>query len=84
MPELQKSVVIEVEVEPGSPFEGREVRELGLPPGCILVHYRRGHEESVPTADTRLEAHLWITAMISSEAQEGIHTLQRGCKVVGQ
>jgi hypothetical protein len=32
------------------------VRELGLPPGCILVTLKRGMRVSVPSAETRLEA----------------------------
>jgi len=32
LPDMNAPVVLEVEVEPGAPFEGCEVRELGLPP----------------------------------------------------
>ena len=31
----QVPFVVEFEVEPGAPFMGREVRELGLPSGCV-------------------------------------------------
>lgn len=76
---LAAPMVIEVEVEPGAPFDRRAVRDLGLPPGCILVRVRdRGHEW-IPTAATRLEAHMRLTAAIAPEAAEGLVLLRRGC-----
>jgi len=80
LPEQTETVVLELEVEPGSPFEGRLVRELGLPAGCILVHCWDGGREWVPTADTRLEAHFRITAMIAPESKDGVSALRHGCE----
>ncbi len=75
-----ETIVLELEVEPGSPFEGREVRTLGLPPGCILVHCREGNREWIPTASTLLEAHVRITAMIAPEAKGALRQLRKGCE----
>lgn len=36
------------------PFAGKKVRDLGLPPGCVLVSRRHAGQESVPTASTTL------------------------------
>ncbi|HZO89638.1 MAG TPA: H(+)/Cl(-) exchange transporter ClcA [Chthonomonadaceae bacterium] len=80
LPDLKEPIVVELEVEPGAPFEGREVRELGLPPGCILVSCREGDREWIPTATTRLEAHVRVTAVISPEAQRAIGVLRHGCE----
>ena len=80
LPDPKEPLVLELEVEPGSPFEGREVRELGLPPGCILVSCRNGAQEWIPTASTRLEAHVRLTAMIAPQAKGAVHALRNGCE----
>lgn len=76
----QEPFVLELEVEPGAPFEGREVRELGLVPGCILVSCREGSHEWIPTATTRLHAHVRLTAMIAPEAKGAVQILRNGCE----
>lgn len=77
---VTEPMVLELTVEPGAPFVGRRVRELGLPTGCILVRCREGGREWVPTADTRLEPHLRITAVISPEATDAEAMLRLGCE----
>jgi TrkA-C domain len=54
------------------------LKELGLPPSCVLVTLRRGLHESVPTADTRLEAGDRITAVIAPHAAEAVLQLYQG------
>jgi CIC family chloride channel protein len=75
-----KPIVVEFEVEPGSPFAGREVRELGLGGGCVLVRYQADDRESVPTATTRLAPYSRITAVIQPEASDAVTALRRGCR----
>jgi CIC family chloride channel protein len=72
-------IVVEFEVEPNAPFAGLHVRELGLPAGCVLVRCYVDGREWVPTAFTRLEAHMRVTAVIAPEAERGLEMLQRGC-----
>jgi chloride channel protein, CIC family len=55
-PALDGTPVLELRLQPNAPFDGKRVRELGLPPGCILVTLKRGMRVSVPSAETRLEA----------------------------
>lgn len=75
-----KPMVAEFDVESGAPFAGREVRELGLPSGCMLVRcYADGHEW-VPTANTRLHANTHITAVITPEATDALMILRQGCQ----
>jgi chloride channel protein, CIC family len=77
---LKEPMVIDFEIEQGASFVGQEVRFLGLPPGCVLVRcVERGHE-FVPTALTRLDAHMRITAVIAPEASEGLTLLRKGTK----
>lgn len=72
-------IVVEFIVEPGAAFLGREVRELGLPSGCILVRCHADGHEWIPTASTRLIAHMRITAMIAPEATSALQLLRQGC-----
>jgi len=72
-------IVVEFEVEPNSPFAGLIVRELGLPAGCVLVRCHASGREWVPTATTRLEAHMRITAVIAPNAAGALEVFRRGC-----
>jgi CIC family chloride channel protein len=79
-PELHGTLVLEFTVQSYSAFEGRRVQELGLPPGCVLVTMRRGVHESVPTANTGLEAGDRITAVIAPQAATAVTLLRQGCE----
>ncbi|MCB2147320.1 MAG: H(+)/Cl(-) exchange transporter ClcA [Deltaproteobacteria bacterium] len=83
---IKEPMVVDFEIEQGAPFAGQEVRMLGLPPGCLLIRCVEGGLEFVPTAQTRLEDHMRITAIIAPEASEGFTLLQRGCsgKIIGK
>ncbi len=77
-PELTETLLLELSVVPGAPFEGRAIRDLGLPPGCILINLRRGEESRVPTADDRLAAGDRITVVVSPQAAEAVPLLHAG------
>jgi len=79
---LKEPMVVDFEIERGAPFDGQAVRALGLPPGCVLVRCVLDGRESVPTAATRLEAHMKITALIAPEAASSLALLRQGCKAV--
>ncbi|MGC9084555.1 MAG: chloride channel protein, partial [Anaerolineae bacterium] len=79
-PALKNPVVVEFLIEPNSPFEGREIRSLGLPAGCIIVRCADGKREWVPKADTRLEAHMRITVVVAPEASRALEILRQGCQ----
>lgn len=76
---LNEPVVVEFTVQTGASFAGQEVRALGLPPGCVLVRCSDGKREWVPKANTRLEAHMRITAVVAPEASQGLEILRQGC-----
>jgi len=76
---MKEPMVIDFEIEQGAPFAGQEVRMLRLPPGCLLIRCVEEGREFVPTAQTRLEDHMRITAIISPEASESLTILRRGC-----
>lgn len=77
---LKEPMVIDLVVERKAPFVGQEVRMLGLPPGCVLVRCTEGSRAFVPTAMTRLKAHMKITVVIAPEADQGLAILRNGCK----
>jgi CIC family chloride channel protein len=77
---LKEPMVIDLSIEPGAPFAGREVRMLGLPPGCVLIRCVEGGREFVPTASTCLEPHTRITAVIAPQAADALRILREGCK----
>lgn len=80
---LKEPLVVDLTVEPGSPFDGQAVRHLGLPPGCVLVRVVSEGRETVPTAATRLRAYSKITAVIAPDAGHGLELLREGCKARG-
>jgi CIC family chloride channel protein len=77
-PEHREPQVLTFRVQEGAPYAGRAVRELGLPPGCILVARRRGFEESVPTAATVLTPGDRVTVLVAPEVTDGARLLRRG------
>jgi CIC family chloride channel protein len=76
---FDEPIVLELEVSPGAPFEGHQVRDLGLPAGVVLVSCREGDREWVPTADTELHAHVRVTAVVAPDVPEGLEEFRRGC-----
>jgi CIC family chloride channel protein len=77
--DIGQPVVMNFTVQEGSPFAGKVVKSLGLPPGCILVRCSDGKREWIPKANTRLEGNTKITAIIEPDAVEGIALLRKGC-----
>jgi chloride channel protein, CIC family len=77
-PEWQGTLVLDFMVQPDSPFDGKFIKGLGLPPGRILVTRRQGFREFVPTASTQLEAGDRIAAVVSPQARAGIPLLWDG------
>jgi CIC family chloride channel protein len=77
---VSQPMVVEFTIQDQADFVGREIRMLGLPSGCILVRCSDGTREWVPKANTRLEAHMRITAVIAPEATAGLEILRKGCE----
>lgn len=78
-----KTTLVELLVEEGSPFDGRKVADLGLPPGCLLVTIQRDERQEVPSRDTVLRAGDRLTAVVASAAANGIDILRHGADYRG-
>ena len=77
---MREPMVVDFRIEPNALFAERKVKSLGLPPGCLIVRCVKGGVEFVPTAETRLEDHMRITAIIAPEASTSLTLLRNGCK----
>ena len=71
--------IVEVKVPASSAAVGRQIRELPLPPQCILsLVIREEAPPEVATADTILEAGDRIIAAISNQNEEALRTALAG------
>jgi len=73
-------LVVEFVVQEGARFDGKQVRELGLPAGCLIVTVRRDRFEVVPTPTTSLEVGHRLTVVIAPQATEALAVLREGCE----
>src|SRR5499427_10221873 len=73
-------LVVEFVVQEGARFDGKQVHELGLPAGCVLVTVHRDRYEVVPTPNTSLEVGNRLTVVIAAQAIEALIVLREGCE----
>ena len=77
-PERPESILHEVDVHPGAPFDSRRVAELGLPKGCLIVAIERRGEHLVASGDTVLAAGDRLTVVLASDAGDALARLTQG------
>jgi chloride channel protein, CIC family len=78
VPDLGGTLLLDLTIASGAPFDGKRVRDIGLPPGAIIVMLRRGLREIVPTADSQLAAGDQISVLIAPEAAAALALLRKG------
>ncbi len=61
-------ILVDVAVEPHSRMDGERVRDLHLPPGCLLVTLGRAGRETVPGGETRLRAGDHLVVIVAGDA----------------
>ena len=81
-PQATEPVTMELAVEPHSAMDGRRVRNLGLPEGCLLVMINRGGRETVPSGGSRLLAGDHVTVFVSGDAPQACALVQAQAKAV--
>lgn len=77
-PELDGTLLLELSVLAGAPFEGKSIGELDLPGGCLVITVTRGLKNEVAAAELRLQAGDRITALIAPEAADAAALLRHG------
>ncbi|HEY3997554.1 MAG TPA: H(+)/Cl(-) exchange transporter ClcA [Candidatus Xenobia bacterium] len=75
---LPEAMEVEVKVYAGSAFDGVAVKDLGLPPGCVLITVRRGLRTIVPNGQTVLQAWDRLTAVVGPNSAAGMLALRQG------
>ncbi len=78
LPDGEGALLLDFTIAAGSPFDGKRVREIGLPPGAIIVMLRHQLREDVPTADSQLIAGDQISVLIAPEANTALPLLRKG------
>jgi len=71
---------LEERIGAGSPLIGRPLREVTLPPGCIVVTILRGTELTFATASTVLKVGDVASALVAPENGERMRMLMRGAE----
>ena len=77
-------------IPPGHTWENRQIKEIVLPPGTILVLLQRGKERLVPTGETALRSGdtLILSALAAAGDLEGVRLsekkLTKGDKLAGR
>ena len=70
---------VELEIPPGSPAEGRPLRELGIPDDCIFPLVIRGGDQAIiPYGDTELQVGDPVVAVTSEASAATLRRLLRG------
>lgn len=65
---------IDIPIRSGNPWNGKQVRELNLPPGTLLVFLRRGKENLVPNGTTViLEGDVLVLGASAYTGEDDIH-----------
>lgn len=75
-------VMMDVAVEPHSPMDGRRVRDLGLPQGCLLVMIRRAGREIVPGGETRLRPGDQLNVVVSGDIPHACALIRESARAV--
>ncbi|MCB0334943.1 MAG: H(+)/Cl(-) exchange transporter ClcA, partial [Bdellovibrionales bacterium] len=69
--------VIDVVVEPGSPMDGKQLKDLSMPKGSLIMTLKKGGKESVPSADTVLRAGYEIAVVVDGKYIDSSLELKR-------
>jgi len=76
----QEPMLMESGVERGAFMDGRAIRDLGFPPGCLVVTIMRGAQEIIPHGKTVIHSGDHVTVVVAgnvSAACQRIHELSR-------
>jgi CIC family chloride channel protein len=72
------ALMLELDVLPGAVFAGRQVAEIGLPPGLLIVAIERRGLDHVATGSTLLQVGDRLAVAVAPEAVEALGALRAG------
>ena len=76
------SGVMELPLEMGAEAEGKRVRDVAWPSGCLIIGLRRGEREIVPRGDTTLRTGDYLVVLFSGEEERKVRlAMRRLCDV---
>jgi CIC family chloride channel protein len=61
---------VEADVHLASPLAGQQIKELDLPPNCVLISIQRGRRVVIPHGDTVLQPGDRVTALVDTHCRE--------------
>lgn len=64
--------VLELPLEMGSQADGRRIRDVDWPSGCLVIGLRRGEREIVPRGDTVLRGGDYLIVLFSGEDERTV------------
>jgi trk system potassium uptake protein TrkA len=68
----QELEIIEIDVRAGALADGKQVRELGLPDGALLISIVRGESGFVPRADSVVQSSDKVILVLESGLEEQV------------
>ncbi|RHJ33745.1 ClC family H(+)/Cl(-) exchange transporter [Bifidobacterium longum] len=71
------SGIMELPLEMGAIADGKRVRDVRWPSGCLIIGLRRGESEIVPRGDTRLRAGDYLVVLFSGEEEREVRPAMR-------
>ena len=72
--------VFEFPIEPGSPCDGKRVKEIPWPPDCLVASLRRGRNVIIPHGDTVLDAGSTLVVVTEGGAEKYVARLCHAAK----
>lgn len=61
--------ILEIEIDKKSPVLGKEIQQLQLPTGALIISIIRNDEAIIPAADTRFELEDSVIALVNSDKE---------------
>lgn len=81
-PSAIRNGVLELPLEMGSVADGKRIRDVDWPSGCLVIGLRRGEKEIVPRGDTALRGGDYLIVLFSGEQERTVRrAMHRLCDV---
>ncbi|MCB1034308.1 MAG: H(+)/Cl(-) exchange transporter ClcA [Acidobacteria bacterium] len=77
-PEEEDSLLVELDLHAGAPWEGRRVVDLDLPAGCWIVSLERALDLKVVSGNTTLRAGDHLTLLLAPARDEVLAQVRKG------